>query len=263
MGKNALEAPRSNLFNLEPETLFLITDEKNPLYDPRVNLPVEDTLVQNIMYQGIIEPVVVTKQDDKVVVVAGRQRVRAAIEANKRLKEMGKETLRVPCVVRRGDDTALFGVSVSENEQRRDDSPLAKAEKLQRYLNMGKSEEEATVVFGVTVQSVHNWLKLLELSAAVKKAVDTGKISANAAVQFHGLDREAQEAGLAELLSKEKPTGNTARRIAKGEEKTTKEIKDNLRKKLVKAVRKFGADAVQKLLDDAKKIIEDEEAAKE
>jgi hypothetical protein len=121
---------------------------------------------------------------------------------------------------------------------------------------MGKTEEEAAIVFGVTSQCVKSWLKLLELCPAVKKAVDAGRISANAAVQFHGHSREEQEAGLAELLEKDgKPTGNAARRIVKGEEKTTKELKDALRKKLVKAIERFGADALDKLVDEAKKEI--------
>lgn len=257
MGRIGIEAKRSDVFLVDPEKLFLVTEEGHPLYDPRINLPVEESLVKNIMYQGVIEPVVVTKDGDKVAVVAGRQRVRATLEANKRLDEMGKEPVQVPCIVRRGDESALFGVSVSENENRTDDSPLAKAEKLQRYLNMGKTEEEAAIVFGVTSVTVRNWQKLLELSAKVKKAVDSRTISAHAAVQFHGLEKKEQDEKLEELLaSGKKPTGDRARSVAKGEKKTAREVKKAFRKKMLKMIERFGLESFEKLVEEVKEEFE-------
>lgn len=227
MAKTAFEN-RTNAYTFDPEELVLITDTKNPLFDPRVNMPLDQALVKNIAFQGVIEPVVIVKQNDQPVVVAGRQRVRAAREANKLLKEQGKEPIRVPAVVRRGTESDLFGVSISENEARQDDTPMGRAQKCARYLNMGRSEDEAAVTFGVTVTCVKQWMKMLETTPAVRKAVQDGKLSATSAAQLAGLEPEEQESALASALEEATHNGKkkaTGRVVAKAAGKKSSKMK--------------------------------------
>jgi len=234
--KTAIDAPRTNAFMVEPERLVLVTDKEHPLYDPRVHDAPEESLIRNIMVYGVIEPVIVRTNGDAIEVVAGRQRVKASIEANKRLEAEGKEPLRVPCMVKRGQEADLFGVTISENEQRRDDTPLAKADKAQRLLNMGKTEEELAIAFGVSRQTVKNWLKLQELSAPVRKAVERGEIPATAAGELSGLSGEEQKKRLEEMKAAGgKVTVTRAKQAAKGEKavpgvrmKSRKEITETL-----------------------------------
>lgn len=214
MGKLAQEGTRGNVYFLDPENLVLVEDEAHPLYDARVKLPVEDGLVRNIMVYGVLEPVLISKEGDKSLVVAGRQRVKAALEANKRLHKEGKEKIKVPCMFRRGESHDLFGVLISENENRRDDDVLAKALKLQKFLNMGRSEEEAAIAFGVTLTSVKDWLSVLELSSPVKKAIQDGKIAASAARQLVKLEPDKQKEALEKLLESGKATGTRAKKAA-------------------------------------------------
>jgi len=53
---------KRDAFMFDPEDLVLVTDEKSPLYDDRVELPVDESLVLNIMFapdgtpQGVLEP---------------------------------------------------------------------------------------------------------------------------------------------------------------------------------------------------------------
>jgi ParB/RepB/Spo0J family partition protein len=160
------------------------------------------------MTNGVLEPILVRKGPlGKPEVINGRQRVRCAREANRRLVAMGSPKLRVPAVVRRDEDSTVFGIAVSANELHQGDQVMAKAIKVQRYLNMGHTEDEAAIQFGVSTTSIDNWLKLLELAPAVKEAVAAGKIRASAAQQLHGLTFDAQKAALDKLLgSGEKPT---------------------------------------------------------
>lgn len=237
MSKTAIDAPRGNVFLLEPEKLVLVTETDHPLYDPRVHDDPEESLIRNIMVYGVIEPVIVRVNGDAVEVVAGRQRVKASIEANKRLYAEGKEKIRIPCIVRRGQEADLFGVTVSENEQRRDDNPLAKADKAQRLLNMGKTEEDVAIAFGVSTQTIKNWLKLQELSAPVRNAVERGEISATAAGELAGLSGEEQKARMEEMKAAGgKMTVTRAKKAAKGEKsaqgvrmKSRKEIEEELK----------------------------------
>ena len=237
--KTAFNTSRLNAFSFNPKELVLVEDETDPLFDPRIKMPLDDALVKNIMFQGIIEPVVITKRDGQAIVIAGRQRVRAAREANKRLEEMGKEPLNVPCVVRRGNEADLFGVSISENENRQDDSPLGKAEKCARYLSMGKSEEEAALTFGVSKQCIQSWLKLLECSAPVRKAVEEGKIAATAALKLSPLPYKEQQETLQGLMEK---TSNgkriTARQTAKATGQKSSRMKS--RKEILKKLEESG-----------------------
>jgi len=217
--KQAIDAPRLNMFSMDPGQLVIVMDEKHPLYDPRAKLDVEESMIRNVMVNGVIEPVIVTKEGNLTLVVAGRQRVKAALAANMRLETEGKKPIRVPCIVRRGSETDLFGVSISENENRKDDTPLSRAQKAQKLLNMGATEEETAIAFGVTVQSVRGWGKLLECSAPVRKAVESGRISASAATKLVGLPREKQAEALDAALTEPSKPGKkngrpTARRVA-------------------------------------------------
>lgn len=240
MAKQALKGSRLNTFAMDPEDLVIIgidTDDgsEHPLYDDRIKLPLDEALVLNIMAHGVLETVSVRKNGDAPEVVYGRQRVRAAREANKRLKKQGSKPIKIPVSVRRGKDTQMFGVMVSENEHRRDDGPLEKAEKLRRYLDMGGTEEEAAIDFGVTPTSIRNWLKLLDLEASVRKAVEKGIISASAAGKLAPLSREEQKAALAEVIEKSggkattKAAGGAVKK-AKGEEAHTAPGKRLIRK---------------------------------
>lgn len=206
MGKQALNGTRLNAFGMDPDDLVIIgldTDDgpEHPLYDERVKLPLEETFVLNIMTHGVLENVSVRKNGDAAEVVYGRQRVKAAREANKRLKKQGSKPIKVPVTVRRGKDTQMFGVRISENEMRRGLSQMEKARELQRYLDHGGSEEEAAIDFGVTQTSIRNWLKLLDLDPKVQTAVSNDVISASAAAKLSTLSRDEQKASLAELTA--------------------------------------------------------------
>jgi ParB family chromosome partitioning protein len=134
MAKQALDAKRSDMFMIEPERLTLVYDKAHPLYDPRVENPPDESMIANIGVYGVQEPVLVRKNGDAIEVVAGRGRTKAALEANKRLKAEGKTPLLIPAIVKRGSDEDLFGILISENEIRREDSMIGKAKRPASYL---------------------------------------------------------------------------------------------------------------------------------
>ena len=115
---------RSDLFLVPPTELTIVTDKADPLFDERINMPLDENLVRNIMMYGVKEPVLIRRDGKDLKVVAGRQRTRAAIEANKRLVKEGKEAMSVRCIIERADDATMFGIMISENEARQDDDAL-------------------------------------------------------------------------------------------------------------------------------------------
>lgn len=202
--KRAFDAPRANLWMFDPDQLLLVEDPRDALYDERIKLPLDEPLVLNVMAQGILEPVVIVKREGIPVVVAGRQRVRAAIEANRRLKGNGHVPVRVPCVLRRDDDRACLGVMVSENELRQDDSPLRKAKKAQQLMGIGYTEGEISVMFGKSVQTVRNWLGLAESPKDILDQVERGEITPTVALKVRNLPREKQKEIIASVKANAK-----------------------------------------------------------
>jgi ParB family chromosome partitioning protein len=220
----SLNAMRSDAFALPPENLTLVTDSDHPLYDPRVLDEPDEAMVRNIMVYGVIEPIIIRKNGDKVEVVAGRSRVKCALEANRRLTAEGKQPSRVPAMLKRGQDADMYGVLISENECRREDDPLRKAEKAQRLINMGKSVEEVAIAFGVKRQSVETWLQLGDVAPPVLDAVEQGEISATAAAQLSKLERTEQVEKFEEMKAEGgKVTVERARRAARGDRRPGKD----------------------------------------
>lgn len=216
MPKKRLDGTRFDGYWMDPGAIVIVgldvpaSDELAHLYDPRVEDEVDHKMVANIMVYGVAEPVIVTNIDGTPHVVDGRGRVRAARLANERLAAEGKETLRVPVILRRGADHELFGVMISSNEIRRDDNIMVKATKVQRFLNMGRTTQEVANAFGVSEVSIANWARMLELAKPVQKLVEQGKLSANAASKLHGLPAEEQTKKALELVRAEKATGKKA-----------------------------------------------------
>jgi len=242
MGGQAFNGPRLNGFWMDPDELVIVgidvpkEDEDGKvhfLYDERVNLPISEEFVLNIMSIGVKKNIIVTKIDERGYVVDGRQRVRAAREANKRLKAQGEPPNRVPVVQQKGEEPLIMLVGVSTNEFNVADSQLTKARKVQRLRDRGLTDEEIATGFGVTVKSIQNWDKLLHLSEDAKEAVESGQVSASAAAQLHDLPPAQQKRTIKKLVKGSKsPTINEVKAAvqrSRGEKPSTVPSKKILR----------------------------------
>ena len=192
---------RTNLLLFDPSKLTLVTDPKHPLYDPRVERPLSDEFIANINYHGVLEPVVLRKNPENgdVEVVAGRQRVRAAIEANKVRKKRGEPQIQVPGIIKRSEDLALMGIMASENEARVGTSPLERARLMQRMLDRGSGTSDLEIQFACSAATVKNALALLEAPAAVKAAVEKGIITAANGYKLSKLEPAEAKKKLAQI----------------------------------------------------------------
>ena len=209
MPKQAFDAKRFTGFWFDPDDLVIIgldTDDgpEHPLFDERVRLPVSQELVADVKVLGVTSPIKVRKipgDPKRAEVVFGRQRVRAARQANEDLAANRKAKIRVPALpFRTDDDKNLLGIAISENEHRQPDDPITRASKAARFISMGASNKEAGIRFGVTEKTIRQWLRLLELDKKVQQAVRNRRLLPTAAVQLHKLDAAEQRKQLAEIL---------------------------------------------------------------
>lgn len=203
---------RQDTFKVMPEELTLITDKGHPLYDERVELSVDEAMVKSILEHGIRENVNVRRVDGVFEVLDGRQRVKAALEANKRLKAAGKsksEFLRVPVTMVKDNDDQAAKVMVALNEIRLDDTPLVKAAKAKRLLDRGVPKADVAAQFGKPVSAIEQLVRVLETDKQVQDAVEKGTISVTAASKLAALPRDEQKKAITELRDSGKAVTNT------------------------------------------------------
>jgi len=236
MGKQLLDGKRESMFRVDPDDLTIIgldTEDgpEHPLWDERIKLALDEAMVLNIMDLGIREPVVVVVQgkgDDRIAaVVDGRQRVRHAREANKRLAKRGEPKIDVPVVAEKGmSEKEQMQLSASLNEIRQEDPVMTKAAKAARMKARGSTFKEIALAFGVTEQTIGLWININSLTDVVKKAIANGQLTPTAAGQLASLKPEEQKAALDELLAEAtatggKPTVDLAKNKVRGKRRGT------------------------------------------
>jgi len=213
--KPEIDGNRADMFFVWPEDVVI--PESGPLADPRTALPVDENLVLNVMFQGVLEPVLVRKNGQALELVAGRQRVKAAREANRRFREQGKLPIKIPAILKTGTDAEMYGIMVSENELRQDDDPMVKAEKARKLAAHGYNPAEISILFGRDKRTVEGWLALAGVAPEVQEAVRMGEVASGVGVALAELPRDQQAAKLEQLKQEGKATVKQTQREVRAE----------------------------------------------
>lgn len=128
-----------------------------------------EALAESIKENGVLQPIVVTREEDKYKIVAGERRYRAS-------KLAGLKT--IPAIVRTIDAQNRLELSIIENAQREDLNAIELATayaKLKTQFNLTTAEIAKRV--SKSESGVVNTLRLLNLSDEVKKAAVEHKMS--------------------------------------------------------------------------------------
>ena len=164
--------------------------DPNPL-QPRVEFD-ERTLrdlAASIQSDGVLQPVVVRRDQDRYILVVGERRLKACRLA-------GLPT--VPAIVREIESDKLLEVTLVENIQRENLNPLEVAAALDRMLaDLGLIHEELAERTGMSRTSITNHLRLLKLPLAVKNMVRNGQLQMGHARALLALDDATQQEALA------------------------------------------------------------------
>lgn len=214
MAKTLIDgAVRGSHFKLDPNEVIVIgldTEDgpEHDLYDKRVNDPFDEDMIASISLYGVIQPIRVVVDGDRVMVHVGRNRIRHAREAMKRTGQ----TILVSAIAEKiGDGDRLREIQVIENEHRRDDSPLAKAAKMSSALDRCQDVKRVAMLFRCSTAHVRSSIAMLALAAPVKKAIESGAISVTAAAKLADLPKAEQVTKLDELVS-----ASPAKRVSVG-----------------------------------------------
>jgi ParB family chromosome partitioning protein len=185
--------------------LTLLRDPKHFLYEKRADGEIDEFLANSIGKLGVLQGIRIMRDGDQKVVMVGRQRVKSAALHNYRLyKEHGaaaeKSYVRIPSMLYRADEAKALMAIVAENEMRIQDTPVHRAEKMQRLLDLGFEEAEVGAAFRMGLSQLKASLRLLDCAPEVRQAVESGELPAYVAhSELVTLPRSEQAAALTQM----------------------------------------------------------------
>ncbi len=139
-------------------------------------------LVASIEEKGIIQPLVVRRQDDYYQIIAGERRWRAAQKA-------GLES--VPVVIQNVTEDWALEIALIENIQREDLNPLEEAGAYRHLMeSFDLLQEEVAKRVGKDRSTVANALRLLRLPEKVKSDLSESRLSMGHARALLALENE-------------------------------------------------------------------------
>ena len=177
----------------------IIRDEEQPRRE--FSQEALDALAASIKEHGVLQPIVVTKEEGKYKIVAGERRWRASKIAG--LK-------KIPAIIRSLDSQNRLELSIIENAQREDLNAIELATayaKLKTQFNL--SSEDIAAKVGKSEQTVQNTLRLLTLPEDVKKVMVKEKLTEGVMRPLVSRDEET----IRKVLPKIVEEGWTARKV--------------------------------------------------
>lgn len=146
--------------------------------DIRLDEDQEDLLDLSVSVKnlGILQPLIVRKRGKNFEVVSGRRRLSAA-----RIVNLEK----VPCIIRKLNDTQSFDVTLAENLHRRELSWIEVALAYDRMRKRGLNQTQIAVAVGKSQTQVSHVLKLLNCSAEIQARVQRREIGYITALDLH------------------------------------------------------------------------------
>lgn len=177
----------------------IIRDEEQPRRE--FNKEAIEALAASIKEHGVLQPIVVTKEEGKYKIVAGERRWRAS-------KIAGLKT--IPAIIRTVDSQNRLELSIIENAQREDLNAIELATayaKLKNQFNL--TTEDIAAKVGKSEQTIQNSLRLLTLPDDVKKTMVKEKLTEGVMRPLVARDEET----IRKLLPKIIEEGWTARKV--------------------------------------------------
>ena len=183
--------------------LVLITDKEHPLWDPRLEMPLNRGRIENFKVYGVTDAIGIRKNNatGQFEVIKGRRRVQHLRAANLELVAEGKPRRTIPCIRRQLTDREAVAMMAMENGQREEESPYDQAVKLRQLIHVqGYTVRDAALIYGLSEDTITKRLALLDMTPEFQQAVYTGQVAASTAVALANKSPEEQKAALTTIL---------------------------------------------------------------
>jgi ParB family chromosome partitioning protein len=156
-------------------------------FQPRTAFGEEDLqeLADSIKTQGVLQPLLVRKDESGYELIAGERRLRASKRAG---------LTQVPVVIKRVSDDKLLEMSLVENIQRENLNPIEESEAYHRLItHLNLTQDQASARVGKSRSAVANFLRLRQLPDQIKDSITDGTLSMGHARALLGADNSAQQ----------------------------------------------------------------------
>lgn len=165
-------------------------------------------LAESIKIHGIVQPLIVKREEDTYKIVAGERRWRAARLA-------GLET--VPVIVKEMSSKQVMEVALIENIQREDLNPIEEAEAYDKLMTeFEMTQEDIAIAVGKSRPAIANAVRLLTLQDKLKNLVISGQLSSGHARALLSIeDKSLQLKATEEILTKDLNVRDTEKLVKK------------------------------------------------
>lgn len=182
------EAYENNMYDANQSVIEIPLSEITPNpYQPRKQFKQEslDELADSIKQYGLLQPILVYKEDNRYVLIAGERRLRAS-------KILGLE--KIKAILAEIDLNQLREVALIENIQREDLNPIDLANAYNELIKVYHlTHEEVAQRVQKSRSQISNTLRLLELCNEAQDALVQEKITQGHAKVMIGLSDEEQK----------------------------------------------------------------------
>ena len=173
-----------------------------------------EELAESIKTYGVIQPIVVSRQEGYYSIVAGERRWRAA-------KLAGLE--EIPAIIREDDEQTNKEIALIENIQREDLNPFEKALGIRHLMEKyGMTQEQVAKKLGKSRSAISNTVRILYLAPDVLELVKQGKLTEGHCKALAGIeDADRQHAAALRMVDR----GESVRQAESKNRLTKKEQK--------------------------------------
>jgi ParB family chromosome partitioning protein len=149
-------------------------------------------LAASLKSNGVIQPIIVRRVDDRFELVAGERRLRAAKLAN---------MTTIPAIVRELDSFTQAQMALVENIHREDLNPMERATAYRALIDqLGLTQAELAKRLGEDRSTVTNFLRLLDLAEPVRAMIRDGRLSLGHAKVLAGVSDILEQERLGKLV---------------------------------------------------------------
>ncbi|MEE8359592.1 MAG: ParB/RepB/Spo0J family partition protein, partial [Candidatus Omnitrophota bacterium] len=165
-------------------------------YQPRIdfNQAKLNELISSIKEKGVVQPILIRPSDNSYELIAGERRLRAC-------RSLG--LTQIPAVIREVDDLNAMEISLIENIQRQELSPIEEALAYQRLIDdFAFTQDKTGQAVGKDRATVANSLRLLTLPKEVQSYISQELLSAGHAKVILSAESQDARIGLAKKVIK-------------------------------------------------------------
>lgn len=185
-----------------------ITDIEPNKEQPRKNFNQEKlhALAESIIQHGVVQPIIVRKENKGYTIIAGERRWRAS-------KIAGLKT--IPAIIKELSSKETMEIALIENLQREDLNPIEEAEAYQKLMEEhGLTQEALSKLVGKSRAAIANSVRLLTLADKIKDMLINELLTPGHARTLVTIeDKEKQEKLAEEIVEKNLSVRETERLI--------------------------------------------------